>query len=287
MEMKNLFKVLTLAALALGLICIALAAQGGGAKTFNFAVIGDTGTGEEPQYAIARQMVAARARTPFDTIIMLGDNIYGGGKPAYFKPRFEEPYKDLLSAGVKFYASLGNHDEPYAEAHGKYEHFNMGGKRFYSFQKADGLIEFFALDTNDLRPDQVKWLDGALAKSKAPWKVAFFHHSLYSSAKMHPPYLALRAQLEPLFVKYKVNVVFAGHSHAYERVKPQQGVAYYTAGSGGKLMKGTLDRRSQLTLAGNDQIQIFLVVRVEDKKMQVEAITMKGEVFETSTVERP
>ena len=63
--------------------------------------------------------------------------------------------------------------------------------------------------------------------------------------------------------------------------------AYYPAGSGGKLMRGTLDRRSPLTLAGNDQIQIFLVVRVEDKKMQVEAITMKGEVFETSTVERP
>lgn len=256
------------------------------AKTFNFAVIGDTGTGEKPQYDIAGRMMAARSRAPFETVIMLGDNIYGGGKPKYFKPRFEEPYKDLLAAGVKFYASLGNHDAPYAEEHSKYPLFNMGGRLYYSFTGGDGLVEFFALDTNEVKDDQLKWLDEALGQSKAKWKVVFHHHALYSSAKMHRPHLKLRAQLEPLFIKHKVNVVFAGHSHAYERIKPQQGVHYYTAGSGGKLMKGTLDRKSTLTLAGNDQIQIFLLVRVDEKKMHIEAITSAGGTFDTSMVER-
>lgn len=276
--------------LALSLLLIAAPAsavralQDSSSESLNFAVIGDTGSGQEPQFAIARQMVEARRRAPFDLVLMLGDNIYGGGKPKYFKPRFEEPYKDLLSAGVKFYASLGNHDFASYEDHIKYEGFNMGGRRYYRISRGDGLVDFFALDTNELDGEQLKWIDEEMGASKARWKVAFFHHSLYSSARMHPPYLKLRAALEPLFVKHRVNVVFAGHSHAYERVKPQRGIHYYTAGSGGKLMKGTLDRKSPLMAAGNDQIQIFLLVRLDREEMKIEAITMKGDTFETSIV---
>ena len=257
----------------------------------SFAVIGDTGTGEEPQFQIARQMVSARSRVPFDFVLMLGDNIYGGGNPKFFKPRFEDPYKELLEADVKFYASLGNHDSPYADEHSHYEKFNMGGQRYYSFIKGDGLIEFFALDTNDnngagLGGDQLGWLERALKESKALWKVAYFHHAIYASGKMHPPYLKLRAQLEPLFVKYGVNVVFSGHYHVYERIKPQKGVQYFVAGSGGKLMKGNLDRRSTLSAAGNDQTQIFLIAEVDQGTMTVTAIDSAGKVIDSSIVER-
>src|ERR1051325_2821136 len=119
----------------------------------NFAVIGDSGDGSKAQYAIAKQMVAYHAKTPFDFVLMLGDNIYESGRPKYFKPRFEEPYKDLLAAGVKFYAALGNHDAASANYHLGYTNFNMGGKRYYNFSRGgngvENLIEFFALDTND------------------------------------------------------------------------------------------------------------------------------------------
>jgi predicted phosphodiesterase len=267
--------------LALGLCSLALLWAGTHrAETkLNFAVIGDTGTGEEPQFRVAREMVKRRAQTPFDFVLMLGDNIYGGGKPQYFKPRFEEPYKELLGAGVKFYAALGNHDAPYAAEHVKYPHFNMGG-RYYTFTKGDDLVQFFALDSNEMTPAQLAWLERELKDSKAKWKVAFLHHSIYSSARMHPPYATLRAQLEPLFVKHQVNIVFAGHSHAYERVRPQQGVQYITAGSGGKLMRGTLNRRSPLTVVGNDQIQIFLIVELESKTMMVNAISANGDLID-------
>src|SRR4030095_6398880 len=124
------------------LVCVLLLLGGGvGAgvreqskiERLTVAVIGDTGTGEKAQFDVAAQMMATRLKTPFDTVIMLGDNIYGGGKPPDFQPRFEDPYKDLLEAGVKFYAALGNHDAPYADEHAKYPKFNMGGKRYYSF----------------------------------------------------------------------------------------------------------------------------------------------------------
>src|ERR1044072_4309077 len=75
-------------------------------KSVRFAMIGDSGTGEKPQYEVGRQLADFHAVFPFDFVIMLGDNLYGGKTPADFKRKFEDPYKDLLDAGVKFYASL-------------------------------------------------------------------------------------------------------------------------------------------------------------------------------------
>ncbi len=57
-------------------------------------------------------MARLHATFPFDLVIMLGDNMYGGQRPADFVKKFEMPYAPLLQAGVKFQASLGNHDRP-------------------------------------------------------------------------------------------------------------------------------------------------------------------------------
>lgn len=255
--------------------------------TVTFAVIGDTGTGDEAQLAVARQMVKQRALTPFDFVIMLGDNIYEKGEEKLIKSHFEAPYKELLDAGVKFYASLGNHDIIRGlEFQTRYKHFNMGGKRYYNFKQGDGLLEFFALDTNLLTPEQLQWLEKELKDSKARWKVAFCHHSIYSSSRMHSPYLKLRRQLEPLYVKYGVNAVFAGHAHSYERVKPQQGVHYFTEGASGEIKRRSLDRRSPLLAAGEDMVNSFLIVQVNEDEMKVEAISAEGKTIDSYTIKR-
>ena len=59
----------------------------------------------------------------------------------------------------------------------------------------------------------------------------------------------LRVVLEPLFIKYGVNVVFSGHDHIYERITPQKGIYYFVSGSAGELRSGDL-RRSEMTAAG-------------------------------------
>src|SRR5688572_32443008 len=101
----------------------------------------------------------------------------------------------------------------------------MNGERFYTFKRDN--VRFFALDSNYMDPEQLKWLETELKNSGSDWKIAFFHHPLYSSARFHGSSTDLRLLLEPLFVKYGVDVVFQGHDHVYERVKPQKGNQYF------------------------------------------------------------
>ena len=188
---------------------------------------------------------------------------------------------------MKFYASLGNHDlERGTDAALHYDKFNMDGHRYYSFTKAHGLIEFFALDSSAMTARQLAWLEGALKESKARWKVAFFHHPLYCSARKHGSDVELRGQLEPLFVRYKVDAVFAGHDHVYERMKPQKGIYYFTEGASGQLRKGNINRRSGLFEAGNDTINSFLLVQVDASQVKVEAVGADGAVLDQVVINK-
>jgi hypothetical protein len=83
------------------------------ADSVKFAVIGDSGRGWRPQHEVAARMVEYRTRFPFTFVLMAGDNIYEGpATPDDYRIKFEEPYKSLLDAGVRFFAVLGNHDDP-------------------------------------------------------------------------------------------------------------------------------------------------------------------------------
>ncbi len=201
-------------------------------KSVRFAVIGDSGTGDREQYEVAQQMELYREKVGFDMVIMLGDNIYGGHSPRDFARKFEIPYKPLLDAGVKFYASLGNHDDPNDER--LYKPFNMGGERYYAFRKND--VAFFALDSNYMDPKQLQWVEENLRNSQGKWKICFFHHPLYNDGRHHGPDTDLRTQLLPLFQRYGVNAVFSGHEHVYERMKPENNISYFVLGNSGKLM---------------------------------------------------
>ena len=207
--------------------------------SFKFAVLGDFGTGGRAQDQMAEQMFAVYKKFKYDFVLLVGDNLYGSQRPQDFRNKFEVPYKPLLDAGVKFYASLGNHD---AREQRYYKPFNMEGQLYYTFNPRPD-IRAFALETTYPSPEQFQWLEKELKASGSDWKIAFFHHPLYSSGDRHGSDVRLREVLEPLFLKYNVSVVLSGHDHFYERVKPQKGIAYFVVGSGGQLRKGNIDRR--------------------------------------------
>jgi hypothetical protein len=246
-----------------------------------FAVIGDTGTGGRAQYDVARRMAEAHDRFPFDFAIMLGDNLYGGENPSDFVDKFERPYKPLLDAGVKFYAALGNHDEP---AQRFYKPFNMDGKRYYRFSKGD--VEFYALDSTYMSPAQVEWLQKELAGSRAKWKIPYMHHPIYSSGERHGSEMDLRLLIEPLFLEHGVAVVFAGHEHFYERLKPQKGIYYITQGGSAKLRRGNIRDNSALTAKGFDTDNSFMVVEIAGDQMFFETISRTGRTVDSGTIGR-
>lgn len=251
-----------------------------------FAVIGDSGTGKEGQYAVARQMKVMHDKTRIEFVLMLGDNIYSNGAAKNFKKKFELPYGALLNDRVPFYASLGNHDvRSGRDAQLNYDKFNMGGRNYYSFTR--GNADFYALDSTNMNAAQIAWLEEKLKASTALWKVAFFHHPLYSSGKRHGSEMNLRTKLEPLFTRFGVQVVFSGHDHFYERIKLQQGIQYFVQGASGQLRKNGMKKQSDLTAAFNDTTHSFLFVQATAETMQIEAIGEDGAVIDRVTLAQP
>jgi calcineurin-like phosphoesterase family protein len=255
-----------------------------------FAVIGDTGRGDTPQYETGRMLAAVHAKFPFTFAIMVGDNMYGADTPGDFQQKFEKPYKALADAGVKFYAALGNHDNPNQRF---YKQFNMNGERFYTFRASpgglakvtQGGVRFFAIDSNYLDKSQLDWLSKELAASGSEWKICFFHHPLYSSGKTHGSALETRAVLEPIFVKDGVTVVFTGHDHFYERIKPQKGIAHFVVGATGSLRRGDI-RRTDMTAKGFDTDYSFMIAEISGDEMFFQAISRKGETIDSGTLKR-
>ena len=254
-----------------------------------FLVIGDSGTGGSAQ----RRGREPDCRGPQDLPVRVRD--HGRRQPlrqrgAERLPRkFEEPYKPLLDAGVKFYASLGNHDDPTQRF---YKHFNMNGEKFYTFKApkkgvdAFGDVRFFALDSNYMSPEQVQWLEeGARRRAGPPGR---FPSSIIRStrqARSTARTPALRDQLEPLFVQYGVDVVFTGHEHFYERLKPQKGITYFVNGSAAKLRKGNIGNTG-MTAKGYDTGYAFMIVEIAGDELYFQTIESKGQTIDSGVIKR-
>ena len=247
-----------------------------------FMVVGDTGTGTEQQNELARVMLRYHQAFPYEFALMLGDNMYGSEKTGDFKKKFEDVYKPLLDQKVKFYAALGNHDESNQRF---YEFFNMDGQEYYRFGK--GNASFYSLNSNYMDKRQVDWLNEKLNADTSEWKIAFFHHPPYSSGAAHGSDTKLREIVEPIFLKNGVQVVFAGHEHFYERIKPQKGIYYFISGSGGKLRKGDVKQGSPLTEKAFDRDMSFMLIEIAKDQMYFQVISRTGETVDSGVIARP
>ena len=251
------------------------------ANSVRFAAIGDMGTGKQPQIDVAQQMLKSRAIFPFEFVITLGDNLYTGSRPSDYDKDFAVPYKALLDAGVQFYATLGNHDTTNERF---YKPFSMNGANYYSYQKRN--VRFFALDSNYMDPKQTSWLETQLREAGGgDWKICYFHHPLYSSGEFHGPANDLRKVLEPLFVKHGVDVVFAGHEHVYERVRPQKGIYYFTEGASGSLRPGNL-AFSAITAKGFDTDRSFMMIEIAGDDMYFQTTSRMGLAVDSGVIHR-
>jgi hypothetical protein len=255
-----------------------------------FAVIGDSGRGTPEQFAVSEQMARYREAFPYAFVLMLGDNIYEGpATPDDYRRKFEEPYRALLDKGVRFYAVLGNHDDPRQI---EYEPFNMKGERYYSFAPPEDLatrlatrVEFFALDSTNLDRQQLEWLDDRLAASGARWKIAYMHHPLYTSGRYRNTARIHRWMLEPILVKHRVDAFFSGHEHIYQRSALENGVQYFVSGAAGSLRAGDGAPASYIARS-YDRDYHFMLIEIDDDALYFQAISRGGRTIDAGTLFR-
>ena len=255
-----------------------------------FAVIGDSGRGSAEQYAVAAQMAAFREQFDYRFVLMAGDNIYEGPATAEdYRAKFEAPYQPLLEAGVRFFATLGNHDDPRQV---DYAPFNMGGHRYYTFTPPAPLlarvstqVRFFALDSTNLDGDQLQWLEQELARSSAEWNVALMHYPMYSSGRYTLQARRQRFALESRFVDGGIDVAFSGHEHFYQRAHLQHGVLYFVSGGAGSLRAGDAGT-SPVVARSYDQDYHFMLVEISDAGISFQAINRLGQTVDAGSLRR-
>ncbi|MEO7191187.1 MAG: metallophosphoesterase [Vicinamibacterales bacterium] len=255
-----------------------------------FAVMGDVGRGDQAQYETGAQMARWHEQFPFDFVLMLGDNLYGSGTPDDYGLRFERPYKALLDEGVTFHAVLGNHDPPGEET---YPLFHMEGRRYYTFSRPEGpvppigprRVQFFAVDTVNVDAGQLQWLARELDSSRANWKIAFYHHPLYTSGRYSFSAYRLRGVLEPIFRAGGLDVGFNGHDHLYERIVLRYGIQYFTSGAGGALRTGDL-KSDSWRAQGFDKDTHFMLVEISGDSLYFQTISRTGATVDSGRLER-
>jgi hypothetical protein len=251
-------------------------AEQASSSSFRFVALGDVGTGNIGQLAIAEAMNNYYQQHPFKLVLMAGDNIYDTGEIERVGATFGRPYRYLRQQEVPFYAVLGNHDIMTNNGVDQvnYSAFNMQG-RYYTFTQ--GMVQFFALDTNENADwaNQLSWLEEALAQSKATWKIVFGHHTLYSSG-MHGSSSERIELLSPLFEQYNVQLYVNGHDHNYERTEPIAGTTYLTCGAGAATRPVG---ESDWTAHSAARLS-FATIDVKPNYLGIQGIGTDGEIFD-------
>jgi len=242
-----------------------------------FGIMGDSGSGDQAQQAVAQAMLTYfNTARHFPFVLMLGDNLYDDD----YTNEFSVPYKPLLDRGVKFYATLGNHDRD-LEIH--FKPFNMNDVDRYTFD--EGNARFVALNSNHpADPLQLKWFEQVYADAGTKWRIAFFHHPLYSSGQHAAEGRdVIRPALEPALIRNHVDVVFTGHEHLYERIKPQHEIKHFVSGGGGRYLYNY--KPSEFDEVGVSEHH-FMIAEIAGDRMFFEAITHAQQVIDCGVIYR-
>lgn len=217
-------------------------------SAYSFAVMGDTEARPHINDRISKMIWDERP----NFVVIVGDLTDGGVKDHKFEWNYEYfQGVNQLASRVPIFPVPGNGED---DLHWYEQYHSLPqNKGYYSFRF--GNAEFFMLDSNqpkDFAPDgkQYLWLENELKKSTATWKFVAHHHAPYSAddddygdswkGAAESGDMAIR-KIVPLYEKYKVDMVFFGHLHTYQRTLPilenkvskENGVVYVQGGGGG------------------------------------------------------
>jgi 3',5'-cyclic AMP phosphodiesterase CpdA len=219
--------------------------------------------------------------------------VYPAGQERHYERRFFAPYRNLIKT-VPLFPVLGNHDVRKGNGAAFLENFHpplespRSTKRYYSFDW--GNTHFVALDSELYHGDrgsspeeQRGFLERDLAASRKRWRIVFLHRSPYGSSR-HGGDGRVKEDLEPLFVKHGVDLVFSGHDHVYERTVPIGGVTYVVSGGGGRRLYSA--GNGELT-ASSVSAHHAVLVSVDGGHLSLEAVEVGGKVVDRLELFQP
>ncbi len=313
---------------------------GGSTGPLRLWVIGDAGTANDNQRAVRDAFLALGE--PVDAWLMLGDNAYNSGTDDEYQAAVFEIYDEILP-NTPLWSTLGNHDGYTASSASEtgpyYDIFThptageaggvpSGTEAYYSFDL--GNVHLVCLDSYDsdrlAGSAMLDWLEDDLAATSADWVIAFWHHPAYSKGSHDSDFesymVEMRENAVPILEGYGVDLVMAGHSHAYERsmlidghygisgdfamehqrnagsgdptidgayTKPSaaggshEGAVYMVAGSSGKISGGSLDHPIMHTSVN---LLGSVVLDIEDNTLSARFIDDLGNLIDAFTIER-
>lgn len=271
-----------------------------------FYVIGDWGRmGSPNQQVVSHQMNEWAKKQSPDFIITTGDNFYDVGvsglNDPHWQESFERVYRGEEIITKPWFVSLGNHDygsnpdveiqyssiSPRWRLPARYYtqlvHFSDGGKARLifidtsPFEKSYYQIPGFReklLSQDTTR--QKKWLDSLCALNDVEWKIVVGHHPLYTGGVRRNEKNTVRASLDPILIKNKVDAYFCGHEHDLQILKSADQPTHHFLSGAGSDIRPT-GRISQTIFSAS--IQGFMVAELSARRMRVKVVDFKGNVL--------
>jgi predicted phosphodiesterase len=264
---------------------------------FAFAVISDT-QGNLPVAGKVSEL-ALSERPSF--VLHAGDLVSTGSNKRHWTDTFFPSMEPLISRAAIF-PVLGNHE---ADAEFYYQYMDLPKPEYY-YTFTYGNAQFFMIDTNrnvGSGSEQYAWLEKQLKASRATWKIVCHHHPPYSSDENDYGNLwktnqstrgDLRArELTTLYDRYKVDIVWTGHIHTYERTWPMRngkptergGTLYMVTGGGG----GGLENPGPFRTAFSNVVHRdhhYAMVHVNGKHIETRVYDVEGQLFDTFTLDK-
>ena len=159
----------------------------------------------------------------------------------------------------------------------------------YSFRYKNAL--FLMIDVTSPVEVQTSWIEEQLANSDATWKFAMFHFPPYNRSE---PYLSVQEAWVPLFDKYHVDMVMAGHVHYYMRSKPMKGgqvVSSYNDGTAYIISIGIPTRDRQVTAEAYEAAiytggNLYQYVQINGNELKFIAVNSENKVIDSFTVKK-
>ena len=215
-------------------------------EAFEFVVYGDHRNNYVAHRRVVDAIIERAEERGWPRFILDTGDFTGHGEAAVdpWDTQFFEPAAPLIKR-VSLFPVIGNHETGTRWPripHRYLENFSVptdssGTPYYYSFRVGD--VHFFMMDSwaSDWRRDspQYHWLQREMRQSDATWKVAAFHHTMYSHRTAPNPTrgnLEMREHLDPLFQEFGLSMVVHGHNHFYQRSEVD-GIYHITSGGGG------------------------------------------------------